>query len=124
MTNSRQEVGQMVLKKIGLIPYFSVGLLALSLSGCGSSPVISARQTPTALPQAVPLPSEDAVAQQTIRFLEKRIQQDPEDFIAQNKLANRYLQYVRETGDITYLKLASHAVRSSLATLPAEQNIG
>lgn len=114
----------MVLKIVGFVSYVALGLLALMLCNCSSSPVTSADQTTTALLPAVLLPSEDAVARQTIRFLERIIQQDPEDFIAHNKLAGLYLQRVRETGDITYLKLASHAAHSSLATLPPEQNAG
>jgi tetratricopeptide (TPR) repeat protein len=60
----------------------------------------------------------------TIRFLENRVKLDPQDFIALNKLASEYLQQLRETGNITYLELASRAARSSLAVLPAEQNKG
>jgi tetratricopeptide (TPR) repeat protein len=61
---------------------------------------------------------------QTLRFLEAKIRKDPEDFIAHNKLAGYYLQQVRETSDLTYLKLASRASHASLATLPPEQNTG
>lgn len=60
----------------------------------------------------------------TILFLEDRIKRDPDDFVANNKLASEYLQRLRETGDITYLNLASRAARASLDTLPAEQNKG
>jgi tetratricopeptide (TPR) repeat protein len=61
---------------------------------------------------------------ETIRFLEARLVRDPEDFIALNKLASAYLQQVRETGDITYLDLASRAATRSISALPAEQNKG
>lgn len=60
----------------------------------------------------------------TILFLENRVKNDPEDFIAQNKLAAQYLQRLRETGDLEFLKLAEQAARASLAALPAEQNKG
>src|SRR5258706_3818368 len=50
-----------------------------------------------------------AMADSTIRFLEDRIKRDPDDFIAYNKLSAEYLQLVRETGDITFLSLASKA---------------
>ena len=70
------------------------------------------------------LPSEAEINQLTLRFLENKIQRDPEDFIAQNKLAGYYLQQLRETSDVTYLKLASRAANTSLGTLPPERNIG
>jgi len=76
----------------------------------------------SALPRAVELPSDRTAAEQSIRFLEKRVQRDPEDFIAHNKLTGYYLQRVRETGDLTYLNLASRASRASLSTIPAEKN--
>jgi tetratricopeptide (TPR) repeat protein len=72
----------------------------------------------------VSLPSDAAAAEETVRFLESKVRRDPEDFIALNKLAGYYLQHVRETGDVTYLNLASRAAQASLATLPPEQNTG
>ena len=73
-------------------------------------------------------PTVDAYAplaiNETTRFLENRVRQDPEDFIANNKLAAEYLQRLRETGDVTYLNLASSTANASLGTLPAEQNKG
>jgi tetratricopeptide (TPR) repeat protein len=78
--------------------------------------------TSRAFPMAVELPSDRVAAEQSIRFLENRVQRDPEDFIAHNKLTSYYLQRVRETGDLTYLNLASRASRASLSTMPAEKN--
>ena len=75
------------------------------------------------VPPATALPSDEAVNRQTILFLEERTKADPEDFIAQNKLAGYYLQQVRETGDLTYLKLAAHASQASVATLQPEHNL-
>src|SRR5215469_4555223 len=75
------------------------------------------------IPPASPLPSDQPANRQTILFLEERTKADPEDFIAQNKLAGYYLQQVRETGDLTYLKLAAHASQTSVATLQPEHNI-
>ena len=70
-------------------------------------------------------PVEDADAtSRTIRALEGLIARDPENTIAYNKLTGYYLQRVRETGDLTYLELASRASRTSLAILPAERNSG
>src|SRR5205085_4830897 len=92
------------------------------LGGCGRSTEASsgeASQPPAALP-----PSEAEVNAQTLRFLEEKVRKDPEDFIAQNKLAAYYLQQVRETSDVMYLKLAARAARASFATLPPEHNIG
>jgi tetratricopeptide (TPR) repeat protein len=75
------------------------------------------------VPPASALPSDDAANRQTILFLEEKTKTDPEDFIAQNKLAGYYLQQVRETGDLTYLKLAAHASEISVATLAPEHNL-
>ncbi len=70
-------------------------------------------------------PAEDPDATyRTIRALEGLIARDPENTIAYNKLTGYYLQRVRETGDLTYLELASRASRTSLAVLPAERNSG
>jgi tetratricopeptide (TPR) repeat protein len=75
------------------------------------------------IPQAFQLPSDEAANRQTVLFLEERTKRDPEDFIAQNKLAGYYLQQVRETGDLTYLKLAQRSARTSFTTLPPEHNL-
>jgi len=75
------------------------------------------------VPPASALPSDEAANRQTILFLEERTKTDPEDFIAQNKLAGYYLQQIRETGDLTYLKLAAHASEISVATLAPEHNL-
>jgi tetratricopeptide (TPR) repeat protein len=56
------------------------------------------------------------------RFLEERVRRDPEDIIAQNRVAEIYLQRLRETGDYTWLQRAAEAARRSLASVPAEQN--
>jgi tetratricopeptide (TPR) repeat protein len=56
------------------------------------------------------------------RFLEDRVQRDPDDIIAQNRLADIYLERLRETGDYEWLRRASEAARRSLASVPAEQN--
>jgi len=97
---------------------------AIAFAGCRRGGATSTTKQPPLLPPALLLPSDAEVDEQTIRFLEARIKQDPEDFIAQNKLVERYLQRVRETGDVTYLNLAAKAAHASLATLPPEQNSG
>ncbi len=113
----------MRVKRIIVVSMAALGLVVLTLNAYRPR-ATSARLTSMPLPPAVLLSSDLATTEQTIRFLEKRIQRDPEDFIAHNKLASYYLQRVRETGDLAYLNLASHAARTSLATLPAEQNTG
>jgi len=105
-----------------LIPFV---LLLLNLSGCKVSNIKSApvKEAHVTSSQST-LSSQLAVEKETIRFLEDRVKKDPEDFIAYNKLAQQYLQRLRETGDLTYLNLATKAAHSSLSTLPPEQNIG
>jgi len=70
------------------------------------------------------LPSDAEATEGSIRFLEARVKNDPDDFIALNKLAGYYLQRQREVGDVKYLELAASAARSSLNAMPAEQNLG
>ena len=95
---------------------------ALALSSCNTS---NASSAPVSQPPNPSIPVAATVAATgTIRFLEDRVRRDPDDFVANNKLASEYLQRLRETGDITYLNLASRAANASLATLPAEQNKG
>jgi tetratricopeptide (TPR) repeat protein len=70
------------------------------------------------------LPSDAEATEGSIRFLEARVKNDPDDFIAYNKLAGYYLQRQREVGDVKYLELASRAARASLNAMPADQNLG
>jgi tetratricopeptide (TPR) repeat protein len=103
--------------------FIIVTLSLVSLCGCKLSTTSSAARVEPHLTTST-LSSQLAVEKETIRFLEDRIKKDPEDFIASNKLAQQYLQRLRETGDLTYLNLASKAAHASLATLPPEQNVG
>lgn len=112
------------MKGLQVIPIAAVVMMALSRdAACGPTTPPTSRPMPP-IPPAVLLPSDAAATEGTVRFLEQRVKKDPEDFIALNKLAGHYLQRVRETGDVTYLILASRAGHASLATLPAEQNTG
>lgn len=95
------------------------GILALSLSAC--APVTPEKKS-VLPPPAAPLPESDDL--KIIRDLEGRLKRDPEDFVAANKLVGHYLQRLRETGDLTYVTLASKTARSSLDTLPADRNPG
>src|SRR5712692_1997649 len=112
------------MKGLRVIPIAAVVMMALGRDAfCGTMAPTKSRPMPS-IPPAVLLPSDAAATEGTVRFLERRVKKDPEDFIALNKLAGLYLQRVRETGDVTYLNLASRAVHASLATLPAEKNTG
>lgn len=61
-------------------------------------------------------------AERAQRFLEDRVQRDPDDIIAQNRLAEIYLQRLRDTGNYQWLRRAGEAARRSLASVPAGQN--
>jgi tetratricopeptide (TPR) repeat protein len=101
-----------------------VMLLALGLaaSGCqGRSAPERAAPDETSARAAVR--ADVAVAQRAIEFLERRVREDPLDIVALDKLAGRYLQRVRETGDVTYVQLATRAAEMSLAAVPAERNV-
>ena len=113
----------MRVKSILAVSIVAIGLV-VAVDAYRNPGVTSGRSKSRELPPAMLLPSDGATTEQSIRFLENRIKTDPEDFIAHNKLANYYLQRVRETGDLTYLTLASRAARTSSATMPVEHNTG
>ena len=113
--NNRSLGWKLVLQFAGL----AVLPVAAYLAVCGAVSFLGNRS----IPPASPLPSDEAANRETILLLEQRTKTDPEDFIAQNKLAGYYLQQVRETGDLTYLKLAAHASQTSVTTLPPEHNL-
>jgi tetratricopeptide (TPR) repeat protein len=75
-------------------------------------------------PAVVALPSEAESSERAIRFLERRVSSDPDDFIAYNKLAEFYLKRQRETGSLDYLNLALRAARASLVAMPEALNKG
>ncbi len=81
-----------------------------------------ARLEPQPTSTAPPSLAADDSTEGTIRFLEARVKNNPDDFIAFNKLAGYYLQRQRETGDPAYINLALLAARSSLEALAPEQN--
>jgi len=114
----------MPIKVIRLAEVASLFILAVALTSCRSGSAMQTTKLTAPLPAAQLLPSDADVEVQTIRFLGGRVERDPEDFIAHNKLAGQYRQRVRATGDVTYLNLAAKAARASLATLPPEQNTG
>lgn len=114
----------MRIRLVTLAQLGSIFVLAFAMTGCQNGSATSKAKANGTVPEARLLPAGSEVEAQTIRFLEARVKRDPDDFIAHNKLAGQYLQRLRETGDVTYLNLASKAAHASLATLPAEQNTG
>lgn len=109
------------------IPLLVFGCAALSFGACGgwwSSKTTTRPDTPPPVPAAAPLAADADVTEGAIRYLEAKVKSNPDDFIAYNKLAGYYLRRQRETGDVSYVALATRAARSSLEALPAEQNPG
>ena len=98
---------------------FGLALLLLRFDGNGF-----ASQAPPPVHNTTPPPASSSIdaTEGAIRFLEDRVQRDPLDFIAFNKLATYYLQRLRETGGLQYLDLASKSARASLAAMPDGQN--
>ena len=77
--------------------YALLGVVVLLFAEGAHPPLVSALWPKVALPPAVALPSDTPAVEATLRFLERRVKHDPEDFIAYNKLAISYLQRFRET---------------------------
>lgn len=94
--------------------------IALTLAACLAIASVVAETKSVATNAASP----DGGADRVQRFLEDRVRRDPDDIIAQNRLAEIYLQRLRETGDSEWLRRAGETVRRSLASVPAEQNAG
>jgi len=92
--------------------------------GCTKRPPSPTEDSTLSIPPAFPLASTETTDEQTLRFLQNKIKEDPDDFIAQNKLAGWHLQRLRETGDLASLEFAIKAAHASLLTLPAEHNTG
>ncbi|MEJ7607633.1 MAG: tetratricopeptide repeat protein [Bryobacteraceae bacterium] len=69
-------------------------------------------------------PDDAAVTAYGVQFLVDRVSRDPDDFVAQNKLASYFLQQMRETGNADFLARAERAAQASLASVPAERNVG
>ncbi len=57
-----------------------------------------------------------------LRFFEERVRADPEDFIAQNQLAERFLAKLRSTGRLKWLARARTAAEASLHSVAAPVN--
>ncbi|BCM93158.1 hypothetical protein IAD21_05046 [Abditibacteriota bacterium] len=76
------------------------------------------------LPRARPIPSDAKAETGAIRFLQARVQSDPDNFIVQNQLSGYFLQRLRETSDHRFLTPALHAARASLHAVSEQQNTG
>ena len=110
-----------VNNKLVRLAAFGLALLCLkAYAGWGTSVAAPS----FALPPAAPIAADERGAAHAMRFLEGRIREDPENFRVYNRLAGAYLQRMRETGNVQYLELASRAARGSLASVPADQNVG
>jgi tetratricopeptide (TPR) repeat protein len=79
----------------------------------------STRPAPTA-----PAPSAVRVRTSVIRFLEERVQKDPDDIVTLNRLAGEYLRRFRASGDDADIALSVKAAEQSLASVPADFNKG
>ena len=60
---------------------------------------------------------------EALSFLENRVQKDPDDFVAQNQLASRYLELLRSTGDNHWFEKARQAATASVKVAPADLNL-
>jgi len=100
----------------------TVAMTVLFWVGYGAG-VGTATET-VAVPPPTLLASDTQQVTATIRSLEEKVRQHPDDFIAYNKLAGYYLQRQRDTGSLEYLNLAERAARASLVVVPPEQNYG
>ena len=102
------------------LPALATALALVAAPGTGS---VSA--------QSVPAPASSASAatsvsptDQLVRFFETRVQRDPEDYAALNRLAGLYLRRAREKDDDSDFERAKAAAQASLKAVPAETNAG
>src|SRR5581483_8529239 len=108
-----------------LPPLFLSLWFTLFFTGCGMlSSTAPASTAAPVIPPATALAANADASEAAIRWLEDRVRKDPDDFIAHNKLADYYLQRLRETGNVRWLELAARTARASLKAIPAEQNPG
>ncbi len=113
--------------KITKIKFITLALLSFGeifLNGCGTTQSAKTEPAIEKLPTAAPIASGDSAIENSIRFFENRLKNDPEDYSANNKLAALYLQKLRETGNVQYLELASRAAKISLDSVSEIRNSG
>ena len=92
------------------------------LNACGTIQSATSDSAIAKLPHAAPIASDETATENSIRFFENRLKNDPEDYSANNKLAALYLQKLRETGNVQYLELANRAAKISLDSVPEVRN--
>lgn len=63
---------------------------------------------------ANPARAQQKETDNTIKFFQWKVSQDPDDFFNYDRLGAAYIQKSRETGDITYFELARKALEKSL----------
>jgi tetratricopeptide (TPR) repeat protein len=101
--------------------------LLLATSACNRKPAplgsASVPGTSEAPAETTPVSGKET-SMMAVRFLEHRVNEDPDDIVALNKLSGYYLQLHRETEDVKYLALALRMSQASLRVLPADQNLG
>jgi tetratricopeptide (TPR) repeat protein len=89
-------------------------------SSCSRTTTVSVSPQPE-IPLVKPGPNPTLVA---VSFLENRVKDDPDDFVALNKLASYYLKLHRETEKVKFLEQALATAKASLRAMPADQNLG
>jgi tetratricopeptide (TPR) repeat protein len=97
-------------RQLALIAIAFVTITAAHAAAMDTKPLATSRSSP------------DASSERVRKFLEDRVRGDPDDITAQNRLADIYLQRLRETGDFEWLRRAGEATCRSLASVPPEQN--
>lgn len=97
----------------------SAAALALTLlvAGCSSSEGPRPPAGTSASPAAAVSPLLTQT-NETITFWERRIEADPADFTAYNRLGDLYLRRARQTGDVTDYARAQTALEASLRLVP------
>jgi tetratricopeptide (TPR) repeat protein len=113
-----------ITMKAKLAGLLVIAIASLCAQGCGAALSSTTSTERRSAPAAAPLPSEAEARAQAVRWLEARVKGDPDDITAQNKLGGYYLQLLRETGNLTYLELATRAAQASLKSVNAEMNRG
>lgn len=122
--NTNDYMESWALKKVSVV---FVAALVLGVAGCNRNRAPESPAsvvTPATTPPVRPRQRGNDSTMMAVGFLEGRVKSDPDDIVAQNKLAAYYLQLHRETEDVSYLELSLRSAQSSLRVLPVEQNLG
>ncbi len=109
------------MKFVYFVLLVCAGLLA---NACGGVQSATNEPSSVSVPPAAKISADENSIEKTVRFLENKIKNDPEDSSANGKLAGLYLQKLRETGNAQYLELAFRAARASLDSVPEVRNAG